>query len=366
MPRFVSIYLCFLSFFWGLSQNSISKPIENDSASQVSKEWAKTLDSTKIVSLLEVIEQTDNGVESMLIAKKDTLLIDAYFKGYSSETPHDLRSVTKGFIAILVGIAIDKGLIEDINDPIQKYLALLKPIKNKSEAKSRITIKHLLTMSSGLDCNDWDKKSKGQEDKVYRKKDWLQYTLDLPMVSEPGQQSTYCTMGTILLGEILERVSGKSLEQFAQIHLFEPLSIQNYRWGHTSKTNKLSSAKRLYLTPRDMAKIGILILNQGSWNSQQIVSEDWVKQMTKAQTQLAGLPYGYLWVNIPFSDGTKLYHAAVSTGNGGQYIIVFPETQLLVIFTGNAFNSEKDKLPLAWVQRYILPAYKQNNSILQR
>ena len=360
MPRFTSTCLCLLSFFWGASQNAdaISDQTQLDSVWQVSKMWSKTLDSTKIASLIKVIEHTENGVESVLIGKKDTLLMDTYFKGYAPDIPHDLRSVTKGFIAILIGIAVDKGLIEDINDPIQKYLGPLKPLINKSETKSRITLKHLLTMSSGWDCNDWDKKSKGQEDKVYRKKDWLQYTLDLPMVNEPGQQSSYCTMGTILLAEILERVSGKSLEVFAQMHLFKPLGIRNYRWGHTSKANKLSSAKRLYLTPKDMAKIGVLVLNKGHWDKLQIVSENWIKQMTIPQPRLAGLPYGYLWFNNPFSDGTKLHNAMVSTGNGGQYIIVFSETQWIIVFTGNAFNSEKDKLPLSWVQQYILPAIK--------
>ncbi|MEM6895202.1 MAG: serine hydrolase [Bacteroidota bacterium] len=360
MPRFTSACLCFLSFFWGTSQNpdALSEQKELDSVWQVSKTWTKTLDSTKIVSLIKVIEHTENGVESLLIAKKDTLLMDTYFKGYAPDVPHDLRSVTKGFISILIGIAVDKGLIEDINDPIQKYLGPLKPLKNKSEAKSRITLKHLLTMSSGWDCNDWDKKSKGQEDKVYRKKDWLQYTMDLPMVNEPGQQSAYCTMGTVLLGAILEQVSEQSLETFAHAHLFEPLSISNYQWGHTSKENVISSAKRLYLTPRDMAKIGILLLNQGKWDDQQIVSRNWVGEMTKAQTQLAGLRYGYLWWNIPFSDGIQVHNAKVAMGNGGQYIIVLPDVPLVIVFTGNAFNSKKDKLPLTWVQQYILPAIK--------
>lgn len=325
---------------------------------QVSNKWSKTLDSTKIKSLVNFIENGDNGVESLLIAKKDSLLLDYYFKGYASQKTHDIRSATKSFVALLIGIALDKGLIENVNDPIQKYLGTLKPVKNKSVAKSRITIKHLLTMSSGFDCNDWDKKSRGQEDKVYRKKDWLQYTMDLPMVNEPGQQSAYCTMGTVLLGAILEQVSEQSLETFAHAHLFEPLLISNYQWGHTSKENVISSAKRLYLTPRDMAKIGILLLNQGKWDDQQIVSKNWVSEMTKAQTQLAGLQYGYLWWNIPFSDGIQVHNAKVAMGNGGQYIIVLQDVPLVIVFTGNAFNSKKDKLPLTWVQQYILPAIK--------
>jgi len=154
------------------------------------------------------LKDRENRIHSVLLVKNDQLIIEEYFKGHSANKPHDLRSISKSIRSILMGIAIDKGFIDNVNDPIFKYLKSLRPKKNKDDRKDKITIKHLLTMSSGLDCNDWNKKSPGQEDNVYKKEDWLQYTLDLPIVNEPGTVSNYCSMGTVLIAEIISRASG--------------------------------------------------------------------------------------------------------------------------------------------------------------
>ena len=225
------------------------------------------------------------------------------------------------------------------------------------ERKQQITIRHLLTMSSGLDCNDWDKQSKGQEDKVYKKRDWLQYTLDLPMMNNPGEVSNYCSMGVVMIAEIISQASGMSIDQFAEEYLFKPLSISNVSWGHTSKKEVMPSGKRLYMTPRDMAKIGQLTLNKGKWNGQQIISEKWVEESTMAVTKISGVDYGYLWWNIPFKQNEKTITSIVATGNGGQYILILPELDLVAIFTGGAYNSQEDKLAFAIMKDVFLPTF---------
>jgi len=121
-------------------------------------------------------------------------------------------------------------------------------------------------MSTGLDCND--KKSLGQEDRIYKKQDWLQYAIDLPMVNEPGEVSNYCSIGTVMIAEIISQASGMSIDKFAEHYLFNPLGITNVSWGHTSKKDVIPSSKRLYMTSRDMAKIGQLInysKNKNKW-----------------------------------------------------------------------------------------------------
>ncbi len=318
------------------------------------------IDSTLIYLFFNQLKGKKHKLHSTLRIKDGVLVLEEYFNDQKANEPHDLRSTSKSIRSLLVGIAIDKGFINDVNDPISKYLKQPVPKKNLDPSKEQITIQHLLTMSSGLDCNDWDRKSKGQEDKVYRKKDWLQYTLDLPMVNEPGEVANYCSLGTVLLAEIVSQTSGMSIDQFAAKYLFEPMGITNLQWGHTSNKEVIPSAKRLYMIPRDMAKIGQLILNKGKWKGKQIISESWVAASTTYQTKLAGLDYGYLWWNIPLKVKEEVLITKTATGNGGQYIMVVPEKNIVAVFTGGAYNSEEDKLPFAILRDVILASMVDN------
>ncbi len=318
---------------------------------------AQQADSTLIYGFFNQFINEKTKVHSILLVKDGELVLEEYYDGYSHSKQHDLRSVTKSIRAILMGIAIDKGFIDDINDPISKYLTHPVPKKNLDDRKKDISIKHLLTMSSGLDCNDWDKKSKGQEDKVYKKKNWLQYTLDLPMINDPGTVSTYCSMGAILVAEIISQASGMDIVEFAQEYLFTPLGISNVSWGHTSKKEVISSGKRLYMTPRNMAKIGQLILNEGTWDENQIVSAQWIQEATTPKTKITGIDYGYFWLNIPSQVNGQLIISKTATGNGGQYIMVIPELNMIAVFTGGAYNSQEDKLPFAILNRVFLPTF---------
>ncbi|WP_420387073.1 serine hydrolase domain-containing protein [Roseivirga sp.] len=313
-------------------------------------------DTTRLYAFFNQLTKEDHELHGMLLVDNNQLVLEEYFNGYNASQPHDLRSVSKSIISILLGIAIDEGIIDDINDPISKYLKSHNPEKNLDNRKNEITIEHLLTMSAGWDCNDWDKNSQGQEDRIYKKKDWIQYTLDLPVINDPGSVSNYCTMGVVILAEIISQASGLSIDQFAREFLFEPLGIKDYQWGHTSKKEVIESGKRLYLTPRDLAKIGQLILDQGRWNGRQIVSASWIEAATTSHTSITGVEYGYLWWNIPFHLDGKALVSKTATGNGGQYIMVIPEINIVAVFTGGAYNSQGDKLAFAIIQNVLLPS----------
>lgn len=342
---------------YGQNSYRYDQPKELEDGWKTNNVKSQAVDTTLIYRLFNQIKDKKNNIHSVLLVKSDHLIIEEYFNGQSVEKPHDLRSTTKSIRAILMGIAIDKGFIEDVDDPISKYLKSPIPNKNLDERKGKITIKHLLTMSSGLDCNDWDKKSKGQEDKVYSKKDWLQYTLDLPMINDPGTVSNYCSMGAVLIAEIISQASGMTIDEFATKHLFIPLGISNVNWGHTSDKKIIPSGKRLYMTSRDMAKMGQLILNKGKWNEKQVVSEKWIEESTTPKTKITGIDYGYFWWNIPFKINEKVVVSKMATGNGGQYIMVIPELNMVVVFTGGAYNSQEDKLPFAIMKDIILPTF---------
>ena len=320
---------------------------------------SQNIDTTLIYRLFSQMNNGKNKIHSVLLIKNNQLIIEEYFNGQSVDKPHDLRSTTKSIRAILMGIAIDKGFIEDVDDPILKYLKKPIPNKNLDKRKGKITIKHLLTMSSGLDCNDWDKKSEGHEDKVYRKNDWLQYTLDLPMIDDPGKVSNYCSMGAVLIAEIISQASGMAIDDFAEQYLFMPLGISNVNWGHTSDKKNIPSGNRLYMTSRDMAKIGQLILNNGKWKEKRVVSEKWIEESTTPKTKITGIDYGYFWWNIPIKINEKVIVSKTATGNGGQYIMVIPEINMTAVFTGGAYNSQEDKLPFAIMKDIILPTFNK-------
>ena len=321
----------------------------------------RSTDSTLIYRLYNKLLNEDHKIHSSLLVEDNKIVVEEYFGEYTANTKHYVRSVTKSIIAVLMGIAIEKGYIKSIDDPVMKYIKNLVPKKNPDKRKEMKTIRHLLTMSSGLDCNDWDKNSEGQEDRVYRKRDWLQYTLNLPMINDPGNSSFYCTMGVVLASEAISQASGLSIDAFAKAYLFEPLGIDNVRWGHTTTRKKIiPSANLLYMTPRDMAKIGKLILNGGLWNSKQVVSREWAEKLIAPQAKLAGLDYGFLWWNIPFKVNGNEIIAAVSTGNGGQYIMIFKTLNAVMVFTGGAYNSEEDKLPFAITRDIFLPTIINN------
>ncbi|MBL4669390.1 MAG: serine hydrolase [Flavobacteriales bacterium] len=357
----IIITLFISGFCYGQNSYTYSKPKDLGDGWKTNDLKSQNVDTILIHKLFTQLNNRENKIHSVLLVKGNQIIIEEYLNGQVSDQKHDLRSATKSIRSILLGIAIDNGFIDNVNDPISKYLKNPVPKKNLDERKEKITIKHLLTMSSGLDCNDWDKKSKGQEDKVYKKKDWLQYTLNLPMVNDPGTVSTYCSMGAVLLAEIISQASGMTIDKFAAQYLFKPLDISNISWGHTSSKKIIPSGKRLYMTSRDMAKIGQLILNKGKWNEKQIVSKKWVEESTVPKTKITEIDYGYLWWNIPFKANENIFISKTALGNGGQYIMVFPELDMVAIFTGEAYNSQEDKLPFSIMTDIILPTFTTNN-----
>jgi len=360
MKNIVSLIIINLfigEFCYGQDTYTYLQPKEIGDGWKTSNLKSQNIDTTLIYKLFNKIKKKENKIHSVLLIKNDQLIIEEYFKSHSVNEPHDLRSATKSIRSILMGIAIDKGFIENINDPISKYLKSPTPNKNIDERKDKITIKHLLTMSSGLDCNDFDQKSKGQEDKIYRKKDWLQYAVDLPMVNESGTTSNYCSIGTVIVAEIISQASGMTINKFAEQYLFIPLGIENVKWGHTSNKKVTPSAKRLYMSSRDMAKIGQLILNNGKWNDKQIISKNWVNESTTMKTKISGNDYAYLWWNIPFKLNEKIIISKTASGNGGQYIIIIPEMDMVAIFTGGAYNSQDAQLAFNIMNDVFIPTF---------
>lgn len=353
--------LCSFSFNQILAQNTYQymKPVQRHDGWKTKSIYDLEVDTTRIHAFFSQMKNQRNKLHSALLVKDGDLIVEEYLNGELVDRPHKLRSVTKSIRSLLLGIAIEQGIIRSLDDPILKYLTNYSLQKNLDPRKNKITIRHLITMSTGLDCNDWDKKSKGQEDRVYKQKDWIQYTLDLPLVHEPGQVSYYCSMGSVLLAEIISQASGMSIQNFADIYLFQPLDITNIDWVHTANKNVIPAAMRLKMTSRDLAKIGLLVLNRGKWKDTQVISEQWINESTSTHKYIGSMRYGYLWWNISFRVGDKVYDSVVATGNGGQYIMIVPEQNMVGVFTGGAYNSEEDKLPFGIMRDVLLATFIQ-------
>jgi CubicO group peptidase (beta-lactamase class C family) len=317
-------------------------------------------DVQKIRSLNQKIaEDAFKNITSIVVIKNGKLLIEEYFNGANRNTLHDTRSVGKSFTSALMGLAIDDGYVESVNQTLKDFYDLTK-FKNYSSKKDSVTLKSLLTMSSGFDGSDDNPDSPGNEEKMYPTSNWVKFTLDLPMDNTKiiGKNWDYLTAGVIVLGHILQKNVPGGLEKYANRKLFEPLGITQYEWQYTPQ-NVVNTAGSVQMNSLDYAKFGLLYENKGMWNGKEILTKSWVKSTF---TKYLTLPdnqfnYGYLFWNKTFNINGKDCETFFSTGNGGSKIYVFTNQPLVVIITATAFNKPFQHIQVDRImQNYILPA----------
>ncbi len=288
------------------------------------------IDSEKLAKAFDFVKENDVNIHSLILIRNGYLVLEAYFYPNSKGIIHDVASVTKSITSILIGIAIDKGFIKSINQPVMDFF-LGREIANFDARKEWLTIEHLLTMRTGFCRNFQD--GERQLDEMRRTDDWVQFMLDQPMLVDPGTEYAYCTGGTHLLSAIITQATGMNELEFAQKYLFEPLGINDVIWPADPQGNNTGGFD-LHLQSLDMAKIGYLLLNNGYWNGKQIVSKKWVEQSTEVHVTLDdGERYGYLWWSP--DENPDLSEAR---GRGGQRIIFSNQKNVVVVFTGNGFE----------------------------
>ena len=311
--------------------------------------------------IINMVKETIKGkfpdVHSILIYKNNKLVLEEYFYGYNENTRHQLRSATKPFIGGIVGIAVDKGFIKSEKEKLVPYFNSKYPeIANLDDRKKEITIENLLMYRHGMDCENDNPESKGNELKMMESKDWVKHTLDLPMVAEPGKSSSYCSGCSLTLGSLVEIATGKDIEGFAKENLFDPLGISNYNWTFEPNHASMTTFSQMYITPRDLIKLAKLFKDGGKWKGKQIISEDWVNKTFSMEDG----EYGYLWHKKYFDIGGKRFRSFMASGNGGQKINIWPELDMITVFTGGNYNSYqlygKSTPPNEMIPNYILKA----------
>ena len=303
------------------------------------------------------LDEGPRGIDSLLVVRRGRLVAERYWNGYEMADLHDLRSATKSVTSLLVGIALERGLLGDVHDPALPYLARVYPGLT-APGDRPITLEDLLTMRSGLACDDRDRRSPGHEDRMYRARDWTRFFLELPRTSRPGARTTYCTGGVVALGRIVAEVSGESVAEFAAQALFAPIGIQAFAWRSFDGGRQIDAGGHLRLRPRAMAKIGQLVLQRGVWDQGDVVSGAWIDAATAVHTRFDDdkRPYGYLWWRAQARLGGRAVDLIYADGNGGQYIFIAPALDLVVVFTGSNYNSPEAGRPFAILGEYILPA----------
>ena len=296
-------------------------------------------DSLFIYSLLpEIINGYYGRINSFLLIKHNQLICEEYFYGYGPNTLHQAESTTKSITSLLIGIAMDKGFITDVNEPVTTIL-------EAPDFDKRITLKHLLTMTSGLTPND---------EQLYLSNDRISTIFSRELNSEPGTKFQYDGGNTELLGAIIKKKTGMFADVFAKKYLFEPLHITNYNWEIGKQNGYPCMAGSLEITPRELAKIGLMVLNNGKFNGRQIVSGEWIKASTslKTHTHISGDDYAYQWWNLLLKSGGEEYPCIWANGFGSQFIYIFPTLDVIIVTTGH--NYEFDSWAItSGIEKYL-------------
>jgi CubicO group peptidase (beta-lactamase class C family) len=290
-------------------------------------------------------DSTTPYIQGFLVARHGRLVLESYFYGFDVAQTHDFRSTGKSFTSALVGIAVDRRTGFGLDTLVANLFPEYRPLGHPDPRKDRITVRHLLTMTSGLDCDDSVEKSPGNEDTLFAQKaepDYYRFVLDLPMAQEPGNPVMhYCTGGINLLAGVLKNVTGQSFADLFNAWIAEPLQFQSYHLA-TQPTKEAYGGGGLYLRPRDALKLGQVYLDHGMWNGQRLISAAWVDQSTRRSSGYdAEHGYGFAWHLFNLTFGDRTYREYEAQGNGGQLIMVVPELDLTVTcVTGNFGDDE--------------------------
>lgn len=348
---FVSMFTMFCSTI-DVKQKEVIPPVPMDywptEGWRTSTPELQGIDSSRLVKMMEYVQKKDKHIDSITIIRNGYLVADAYFYPYQKDFKHILHSCTKSVTSALVGIAIDKGYILSIDQPVIEFFPD-RSFDNLDANKRAMTLKHLLTMSSGLECRDSYKYRWAGLFELIKSDDWTQHVLDLPMSNPPGEEYEYCNGVSFILSAIIQKSTGMRTLDFANQYLFSPLGITDVKWDASPQGIDVGWGK-MWLKPHDMAKFGLLYLNKGRWNGKQIVSESWVEASTQGHVKDGEVfdRYGFQWR----IDDNGFYMAA---GHGGQFIYIVPEKNLVVVFT-SILGGMDFFFPYRLLKKYVIPS----------
>lgn len=326
-----------------------SSPPDLGDGLEVATVAAAGLDPERFTALEAAItDGTFQNITSVLLAVDGRLVYEGHWQGKTRDDRHDVRSASKSITALLVGAAIDRGLLAGVEARVTSFFPGRR-FENPDPRKDAVTVEDLLTMSSLLECDDQNEFSRGNEERMYLIEDWPGFFLDLPIkgfapwVPKPadspfGRGFAYCTAGVSTLGAVLERATGRKVPDFATEVLFTPLGIAEPEWQF-SPLGLAQTGGGLRMRARDLLKLGQLTLDGGRWRGRQVLSEAWVANATAAHVQATDTDtYGYLFWRRTFESQGREYAAVYMAGNGGNKVVIVPSARLVAVLTTTHFN----------------------------
>lgn len=292
------------------------------------------VDSEVLAEALELVREDRRDVHSLLAIRHGYVVFDAAIFPYPSSELHDVADLTGVVTATLIGVAINRGDIQSIDQLVSSFFPEYAEASLGSPWR-QVTIEHLLTMSSGLDCGIGHYNLTAMR----RSADWTRFAFAMHLGSRPGARFEGCDVGMHLLSAILGRATGMNAHDYAEEHLFGPLGIERTEWP-ANASGVTHGWGDLRIHPRDLAKIGFLYLHNGRWEDRQILSSEWVEQATSAQMRVRidyRRGYGYGWWMRPSPRGVILQ----ARGRGGQRLVVWPTKDIVAVFTANGNRGDE-------------------------
>jgi CubicO group peptidase (beta-lactamase class C family) len=349
-------------------------PAKLDDGWPIDKPENVGLDGARLCGIAARLKITNANVHAVVVVRRGKLVFEQYFSGYDdpwgvpegqfdfdATTKHDMRSVSKSVTSLLVGVAVERKLIAGVDEPVVRFFPEFASLK--TPGWDDITLRHLLTMSSGIEWNEnlpWTD-PRNDEPHLGQDSDPIRYVLSKPIATPPGAVWNYNGGGTDLLGSIIERVSRKPFDVLAREALFQPLGITDWAW-RAYENGRFSPAAGLQLRPRDAAKIGQLVLDRGVWSGKQIVPAAWISQSIAPRFQAIGyfgglFFYGYQWWLGRTLSGDKEVTWIAGIGLGGQRLIIVPDLDLVVMTTAGMYASPRQgNAALDILYGFVIPA----------
>ena len=336
---------------------SYQKPIQIDDGWQVCYLAEEGVDE-KIINdmMVAILAGKYPNLFSIVLIKNGRLILEEYFYYTHRYMLQEFRSAGKSVTSELMGIAIDKGFIKGVDKKLIDFFPEFKRGEDWDSRKDNVSLHHVLSMKWGFG------ESGPANETGWYTENWIAKILSLPLVSEPGEKFVYHSAAPAICGPIIEKTTGMPVTEFAKEYLFGLLQISDYLW-HTLPDGNILTAGGMLMRPRDMAKIGYLIVNKGKWHGRPILSEEWIKQSTKAYVSDDELGYGYYWWLCKYKARNETFETIFASGHGGQRVLVVPKLKLVAVFTSKPDGNPRGHKRISQImEKYILPSMLNSDS----